>query len=81
MPFDLEAPVIEVGINDYAIWYRDLVEDMDKYDGKTVKFTGVIAVDNRIPQDSFIVGRPVMTCCADDIAYKGILCCGRSALL
>lgn len=81
LPFDLEAPVIDVGINDYAIWYRDLVEDMDKYDGKVVKFTGVIAVDNRIPQDSFIVGRPVMTCCADDIAYKGILCCGRSALM
>lgn len=78
LPFDIEKPIIEIGINDFAIWYRDLLEDMPKYRGKTVKFTGVIAIDKRIPADSFIIGRPVMTCCADDIAFKGILCKGRS---
>lgn len=77
LPFDIEAPVIQVGISDYAIWYRDLVEEMPKYDGKTVKFTGAAAIDKKMPDDCFIIGRPVMTCCADDIAYKGVLCVGR----
>ena len=78
LPFDIDAPVIEIGINDYAIWYRDLLEDMHKYQNKTVKFTGVLAIDRRMPEDCFIIGRPVMTCCVDDIAFKGILCTDRS---
>ncbi len=81
LPYDIEADVIEIEIKDYAIWYRDLLEDMYKYDGKIVKFTGVIAVDNRMPQDCFITGRPVMTCCVDDIAFKGILCLNRSGMM
>lgn len=81
LPFDIEADVIEIGIRDYAIWYRDLLEDMHKYDGKMVKFTGVIAVDKRMPDNCFITGRPVMTCCVDDIAFKGILCVNRSPMM
>lgn len=77
LPFDTDAAVIEVGVNDFALWYRDLVEDMPKYKDKTVRFTGIIAIDKRIPDDFFIVGRQVMTCCVEDIAYKGILCKGR----
>ncbi len=78
LPFDIESDVIEIGINDYAIWYRDLLEDMYKYHNKTVKFTGVLAIDKRMPSDCFIIGRPVMTCCVDDIAFKGILGIKRS---
>ncbi len=78
LPFDIDADIIEVSIRDYAIWYRDLVEEMDKYNKKIVKFTGVITVDERMPKDCFVIGRPVMTCCVDDIAFKGILCCNRS---
>ncbi len=81
LPFDIEADVIEVGINDYAIWYRDLVEEMDKYHNKLVKFTGVLTIDKRMPEDCFVIGRPVMTCCADDISFKGILCCNRAQLM
>lgn len=54
---------------------------MDKYNGKTVKFTGVLTIDSRMPKDVFVIGRPVMTCCIDDIAFKGILCCNRSAMM
>lgn len=81
LPFDIDAEVINIGLRDYAIWYRDLLEEMYKYDGKTVKFTGVIAIDNRMPENCFIAGRPVMTCCVDDIAFKGILCLDRKPLM
>ncbi len=81
LPFDIDADIINVDIKDFAIWYRDLVEEMDKYNGKTVKFTGILTIDNRMPKDCFVIGRPVMTCCVDDIAFKGILCCNRSAMM
>lgn len=81
LPFDIEADIIEINIRDYAVWYRDLLEDMHKYHNKTVKFVGVLAIDKRMPSDCFIVGRPVMTCCVDDIAFKGILCVDRAAAM
>ena len=74
LPFDINAPVIEIKDEDYAIWYRDMSEDMMSYNGKTVKFKGIICTDSRLPQNSVIIGRHIMTCCADDIQYGGLVC-------
>ncbi|MBQ8005921.1 MAG: GTPase, partial [Clostridia bacterium] len=74
LPFDKEAPIIEIGDDDYALWYRDLSEDLEFYIGKTVKFKGMIARNPALPQNMFVIGRPIMTCCADDIAYSGLVC-------
>ena len=49
LPFDLDAPVIEIEDDDYALWYRDISEDPKKYSGKTVKFKGLTIVNNRMP--------------------------------
>jgi G3E family GTPase len=49
LPFDLDADVVEIDDGDYAIWYRDLSEDMPKYHEKVVKFKGIAFVDNRLP--------------------------------
>lgn len=76
LPFDINAPIIEIKDEDFAIWYRDLAEETDKYRGKTVKFKGIIAIDDQIPSNIFVAGRHIMTCCADDIAYRGIACKG-----
>ena len=73
LPFDINADVIEVKDDDYAVWYRDLVEDYEKYDGKTVIFKGIVARDDRLDANSFVLGRHVMVCCADDISYKGLI--------
>ncbi len=74
LPFDVNAPIIEIEDRDYAIWYRDMTEELPKYDGKTVKFKGIVAKNADMPKGSFVVGRHVMTCCADDITYSGIVC-------
>jgi len=74
LPFDINAPIIEISDEDYAIWYRDLSENMPQYHGKTVKFKGIAFVDNRLPNNSVILGRHIMTCCADDIQYGGLVC-------
>ena len=79
LPFDVNAQVIEIADEDYALWYRDLNENMDAYAGKTVKFKGLVAVEGKMPADSFVIGRHIMTCCADDIAYGGIICDWKGA--
>ena len=43
------------------------------YAGKTVKFKGLVAYDDRLPKNSVVLGRPIMTCCVDDIRYGGLI--------
>jgi hypothetical protein len=74
LPFDINASCIEIEDNDYAVWYRDLTENMGAYDGKEVKFKGIVSRDPRLPQNSVVIGRHVMTCCVDDIQYSGMIC-------
>ena len=74
LPFDKEAPVIEIADDDFALWYRDLSEEMDTYEGKTVHVKGLVARDNKLGKNGVVIGRHIMTCCADDIAYSGLVC-------
>lgn len=79
LPFDINAEVIKINDEDYAVWYRDMVEEMEKYDGKKVRFKGMVAKDPSIPKGSFACGRHVMTCCADDIKYSALACKWRDS--
>ncbi|MBR5506858.1 MAG: GTPase [Clostridia bacterium] len=74
LPFDIDAPVIEIGDRDYALWFRDFAEDVNKYIGKTVKFKGIMGVPKKIKPGCAICGRHVMTCCIDDLEFKGLVC-------
>lgn len=74
LPFDINAPVIMVGDEDYALWYRDVTEEPKKYDGKTVSFKGQVAMLRREKNTMFAPGRFVMTCCEDDIQFLGVPC-------
>ncbi len=74
LPFDINAPVIAVKDEDYALWYRDVTEEPEKYQGKTVRFKGQVAMLRRTKENMFAPGRFVMTCCADDIQFCGIPC-------
>ena len=74
LPFDINAPVVEIEDRDYAFFYRDLSENMKDYIGKTVKFKGLVATDKRLPPDNVVVGRHIMTCCEADIQYSGLAC-------
>ena len=74
LPFDIDAPVIEIKDEDYALWYRDVSEEPQKYDGKTVHFKGQVAMLRRDKNGMFAPGRFVMTCCVEDIQFCGIPC-------
>lgn len=74
LPYDLDATVVEITDENYAVFYRDLSEDMGKYNGKTLRFKGIVARDDKMGEKSLLAGRHVMTCCADDIAYHPLVC-------
>ena len=74
LPFDVNAPVIKVDDRDYALLYRDFAENMAQYDGKTVNFSGMASKEERTTGNGFIIGRPIMTCCVEDIQFSGLYC-------
>ena len=74
LPFDVNAPVVQIADEDYALFYRDLADEMPEWHGKTVKFKGMVARDKQLGKTAIVIGRHVMTCCADDIAFSGLVC-------
>lgn len=74
LPYDLNAPIIEIGVDDYAIWYRDLTENPSNYEGKTVKVLCRALTRKKLPSKTFIVGRHVMTCCIEDTQFAALVC-------
>ena len=80
LPYDVNADFIEIADVDFAIFYRDMTEDFSKYDGKTLRFKGIVAIDRALPNGHFAIGRHIMTCCADDIAYRGVVAKGTCGL-
>lgn len=74
MPFDVNADVIEVSPDDFGLWYVDMIDHPETYNGKTLKVLGVIQKPPGLPEGFAIFGRFAMTCCADDVQYMGFLC-------
>ena len=73
LPFDINAPVIEIQDKDYAMWYSDMNDDEEKYYGKTVKFKGRTLLGGGLDDDEFVIGRHIMTCCVQDIQFGGLV--------
>ncbi|MBE6627291.1 MAG: GTPase [Ruminococcaceae bacterium] len=80
LPYDVNSPVINIEDIDFAIFYRDMSEDFEKYNGKKVRFKGITALDPSLPESHYAIGRHIMTCCAEDIAYRGLVAKGMGGL-
>ena len=74
LPFDINAPIVEIGDGDFAEWYRDIGEEPKKYENKTVRFKCRALKRKKMQAHTFIVGRHVMTCCVEDIQFAGFVC-------
>ena len=74
LPYDLNAPIVEIGDEDFALFYRDMADEPKKYEGKTVRFKCRCLVRKKLPANCFVVGRHVMTCCVEDIQFAALVC-------
>ena len=74
MPFDIDAPVIDILPEDYGIWFVDSMDHPDRYVGKTVHFKARALKPRGMGSKFFVPGRVAMTCCADDTTFLGYVC-------
>ena len=74
LPYDLNAPVVEIKDEDYALFYRDMSEEPKNYEGKTLRFKCRALLRSKLPKGCFAVGRHVMTCCVQDIQFAAMIC-------
>ena len=74
LPFDLNADITDIGDEDYAVWYRDMSEEPDKYENKTVRFKARAIRRDKLPKGCIVLGRHVMTCCEADIQFAALVC-------
>ncbi len=74
LPYDVNAREITLEDDDFGLWYLDVSEHPEKYEGKTITFKGQVYRNRTFPADAFVPSRAAMTCCVDDIAKIGFIC-------
>ena len=74
LPFDLNQDPIELNNFGYGMFYLDALEHVDRYDGKKVSFTAMVAKPFDMADNAFVPGRMAMTCCAEDMQFLGFKC-------
>ncbi len=73
--FDLSAPEIRISDEDYGLWYVEIMDNPQMYEGKKVVFRAMMC---RPPQYGryFTPGRFAMVCCAEDMTFLAVACIG-----
>ena len=74
LPFDLNSDPIELNNYGYGMFYLDALEHVDRYEGKNVRFKGMVLFPPEFPKGRFVPGRMAMTCCAEDMQFLGFAC-------
>lgn len=73
LPFDVKADIIEIGNEDYGIWFIDAKDYPQRYCGKKVAFTAQIMKPKGLKKGEFVPVRIVMTCCEADMQPLGYI--------
>ena len=71
LPYDINSDLLELDNFGFGIWYIDMMDNPDRYEGKTVSYVGQVLHPKQFPQGYFVPGRMAMTCCAEDMAFLG----------
>lgn len=74
LPYDLNGDPIVLDDMGYGFWYLDALDNMARYNGKTIEYTAMVLHPPKFPKGYFVPGRMAMTCCADDMAFLGYAC-------
>ncbi|MEG0314924.1 MAG: GTP-binding protein [Erysipelotrichaceae bacterium] len=77
LPYDITQDTIIITIENYGLFYMDMLDKPKKYEGKTVQLTAKVI--RLIPEikNSFALGRSAMVCCGDDIQEIGFVCISK----
>ena len=75
-PFDLSSGHLDVPDEDYGVWYVDMMDAADRYDGLTVKFKAIMCHSKKY-KGVHCPGRFAMVCCEDDMQFLALVCKGE----
>ena len=75
-PFDLDQKVIDIPDEDFGVWYVDVMDHPQRYEGKTIHAKLVMMRSTKY-RDTCCPGRFAMVCCANDVAFLGLVARGE----
>ncbi len=75
-PFDLSGGKLDVPDDDYGIWYVDLMDHPDRYDGIQVTFKAMMCHSKKY-RGTDVPGRFAMGCCEIDMQFLALVCKGK----
>lgn len=73
LPFDISSSSFSINDDDYGLWYMDILDKPQQYDGKVVSFKARIVEVDHEQKNRFLIGREAMVCCGDDIQTIGFI--------
>ena len=71
--FGDHGEVITIEDQDFPTFYIDTFDHKDRYNEKIVEYDGQVFFSKKLPKNTFILGRKIMNCCAQDIQLCGFL--------
>ena len=74
LPYDLKSDRIVLDDKSYGIWYLDMMDHIERYEGKIIEFVASVMRPAKFPKGCFVPGRMAMTCCAEDMTFLGYIC-------
>ena len=75
-PFDLSGGKLDVPDEDYGIWYVDMMDNPDRYQGVEVSFKAVMCHSKKF-KGIHCPGRFAMVCCDKDMQFLALVCRGE----
>lgn len=73
--FDLDQPEVRIGDEDYGLWYVEIMDNPQMYEGKTVVYRAIMCKPPKYGP-YFTPGRFAMVCCAEDMSFLALACTG-----
>ena len=75
-PFDLSGGKLDVPDDDYGIWYVDMMDNPDRYEGVEVSFKAIMCHSKKF-KGVHCPGRFAMVCCDKDMQFLALVCRGE----
>ncbi len=75
-PFDLSSGKLDVPDDDYGVWYVDLMDHPESYDGVQVTFKALMCHSKKF-KGTDVPGRFAMVCCENDMQFLALVCKGK----
>ena len=74
-PFDMSQEVIDIPDDDFGVWYVDVMDHPERYDGHLVHMKLIMCHSKKYP-GIHCPGRFAMVCCENDVQFLGLIAKG-----